>query len=68
MKSTDPPRPNGLGPKVNILASRLSPRAKLLRKLIAAAVSAYLAAARIAYRLKRPRLGKLGHLDHITIP
>jgi hypothetical protein len=39
---------------VNIPGSRLSPRAKLLRKLIAPAVSAYLASARMAYRLKRP--------------
>jgi catechol 2,3-dioxygenase-like lactoylglutathione lyase family enzyme len=68
MKSTDPLRPSGSDSMVNFLGSRLSPRARLLRKLIAAAVSLYLAAARMAYRLKRPWVGKLGHLDHITIP
>ena len=68
MESTDPIRPSGSDSMVNILRSRLSPRAKLLRKLIAPAVSAYLASARMAYRLKRPWVGKLGHLDHITIP
>ena len=51
-----------------ILGSRLSLPARLLRKLTAPAVSAYLASARMAYRLKRPWGGKLGHLDHITIP
>ena len=68
MRSTDSLRPNGSDSMVNIPGGRLSPRAKLLRKLFAPAVSAYLASARLAYRLKRPWVGKLGHLDHITIP
>jgi catechol 2,3-dioxygenase-like lactoylglutathione lyase family enzyme len=66
--SSDPSPANGSDSVVTILGSPLSLPAKLLRKLIATAVSAYLASARLAYRLKRPWGGKLGHLDHITIP
>jgi catechol 2,3-dioxygenase-like lactoylglutathione lyase family enzyme len=46
----------------------LSLSAKLVRKLIGVGVTSYFAAMRIAYRLKRPWRGKLGHLDHVTIP
>ncbi|HUB98045.1 MAG TPA: VOC family protein [Stellaceae bacterium] len=46
----------------------LSIRDKAVRKLIAAGGHAYFAAVRLLYRLQFPWRGKLGHLDHITIP
>ena len=68
MKSKDAACLTGSGSSIDLIGNRLSLRAKLLHKLIAPAVSTYLAAVRLAYRLKRPWTGKLGHLDHITIP
>jgi catechol 2,3-dioxygenase-like lactoylglutathione lyase family enzyme len=52
----------------DVIGGPLSLRAKLLRKLIVPAVTAFIACKRMAYRLKRPWGGKLGHLDHLTIP
>jgi hypothetical protein len=51
----------------DVIGGPLSLRAKLLRKLIVPAVTAFIACKRMAYRLKRPWGGKLGHLDHLTI-
>jgi catechol 2,3-dioxygenase-like lactoylglutathione lyase family enzyme len=41
---------------------------KLKRKIIALGGRGYFAVARLLYRLQFPWGGKLGHIDHITIP
>ena len=66
MDTLDAPRPMAAVPAVS--GHRLSLRAKLLHKLVAPALRAYVLSKKTAYRLKRPWGGKLGHLDHITIP
>lgn len=65
METLDPVR---LKAAADLTDGPVSLRAKLVRKLIVPAVTALVACKRMAYRLKRPWGGKLGHLDHITIP
>ena len=66
METLDPVRLNVAA--ADVTGVPLSLQAKLARKLIVPAVTALVACKRMAYRLKRPWGGNLGHLDHIRIP